>query len=152
MMKRILNELGLGLALLAATAAASAPAHAAGLFDPTAMIFARADANHDGKLDAAEMEAMRRARFARLDLNHDGAISESELAHAQRRLENAHELAQALVENGFDRLDTDGDGLVSQAEFLAKGPGPMLALLDTDGDGAISRAEMERVVDALAER
>ncbi len=41
----------------------------------------------------------------------------------------------------MQRMDTDGDGLVSQTEW--KGPSEEFQKIDTDGDGQLSRAELE---------
>jgi Ca2+-binding EF-hand superfamily protein len=48
--------------------------------DTLAIWFARADANHDGFLTAAEMESDAERFFARLDSDHDGEIDPDELA------------------------------------------------------------------------
>ncbi|GAB3727436.1 hypothetical protein GCM10028862_04050 [Luteimonas pelagia] len=46
---------------------------------------------------------------------------------------------------GMEKMDTDGDGRLSQAEFAAKheGQAGKFAGIDTDGDGFISAAEMD---------
>lgn len=46
---------------------------------------------------------------------------------------------------GVDRLDADGDGRISQAEFAARHPehAARFAEIDADGDGFIDRAEHE---------
>lgn len=41
-------------------------------------MFARLDANADGSLDKAEIDAMLAQRFARMDANHDGAVTAEE--------------------------------------------------------------------------
>jgi hypothetical protein len=58
------------------------PAAAKAKSDP-AKRFARLDANGDGFLEAAEIDAMSGRRFAALDSNADGAISDDE-RHAHR--------------------------------------------------------------------
>jgi Ca2+-binding EF-hand superfamily protein len=75
--------------------------------------FNEADANHDGKLSPAEIQAWREAQrakrreaaFKRLDTNGDGGLSQSEL--------------DARVLAHFDRLDTNHDGVVSKEEMQA---------------------------------
>jgi Ca2+-binding EF-hand superfamily protein len=47
-------------------------------------IFAAMDRDHDGKVSAAEGEALRAATFERLDTNHDGTLSPEELTAAQQ--------------------------------------------------------------------
>jgi uncharacterized low-complexity protein len=46
---------------------------------------------------------------------------------------------------GMDKMDTDGDGRLSQAEYAAKHDGNTdgFAGIDTDGDGFVSAAEMD---------
>jgi len=41
-------------------------------------MFDRLDANHDGFIDAAEINAMLARRFARMDANHDGVLTADE--------------------------------------------------------------------------
>lgn len=53
------------------------PAAAKARHDP-AQQFARMDANKDGQLDAAEIEALVKRRFAALDKNADGALTDEE--------------------------------------------------------------------------
>jgi Ca2+-binding EF-hand superfamily protein len=47
-------------------------------------IFAAMDRDRDGKVSAAEGEALRAATFDRLDTNHDGTLSPEELTAAQQ--------------------------------------------------------------------
>ena len=53
-----------------------------------------------------------------------------------------------------DRLDQDGDGLVSRDEFLTDDHVPAMRMLgraDADGDGAVTREELEAAIDDIAE-
>jgi Ca2+-binding EF-hand superfamily protein len=87
-----------------------------------------------------------RARMLeRYDTNQDGAIDRDEF--------------MAGRDDWFTKLDGDGDGVISQAEFDeaiarlreehgSKRHGPDFSKLDTDGDGSATRAEF----DAAAER
>jgi Ca2+-binding EF-hand superfamily protein len=46
------------------------------------------DANHDGKVSAAEFRASKQAAFDKVDLNHDGVVTPDEdrkAAQAQRK-------------------------------------------------------------------
>lgn len=55
---------------------------------------------------------------------------------------------------GFERLDTDGDGLVSQMEFAERETrrGPRIFdHADADGDGAVSLDEMQAAIDERAD-
>lgn len=86
----------------------------------------RADANRDGKLSEAEMQAARAQRasmrggqggldgapkgdgsrmFTMMDANHDGFLDKGEIGR--------------MLERRFQRLDVDGDGVLSASEQAA---------------------------------
>ncbi|MBX3704086.1 MAG: EF-hand domain-containing protein [Steroidobacteraceae bacterium] len=97
---------------------------------------AKLDANGDGSVDLAEMQAARPGftaeQFRKADANGDGLLSREELraAHAKAR---------------FDGLDKDGNGSISLAEFQAAHPkmtAEKFATIDADGDGQLTREEM----------
>ena len=106
-----------------------------------AKMFARVDANHDGFITDAEMQAA-------------GAAREAKVAeHAKERADKFDPAAM------FARLDTNKDGKITQAEAdatrnaraQAKGKAPakghaaagMFARLDTNKDSVITRAEFD---------
>jgi hypothetical protein len=104
-------------------------------------MFDTIDADKDGKVTFAEMEAHRTAEFAAADTNKDGALSADELsARALARFqEKLAERTQAMLDN----MDNDGSGGLSEDE-LGEGPGMRhFARIDTDNDGAITEAEAE---------
>jgi Ca2+-binding EF-hand superfamily protein len=96
------------------------------------------DADKDGKISIAELEAHRKAEFAAADANGDGALSADELqAQMQARMLAAR--SARMIEN----MDDDGNGTLSEAEM---GEGPIaanFARIDTDNDGMISKEEAE---------
>ena len=115
-------------------------------------MFEEVDANADGKITAAEMEAAAAARFGVADTDGDGFLSPEEVAaQAQKRMEERDakrgERMQERQTRMFERLDENEDGKLSLEEMAARGEGRgfdrMLERLDTDGDGAISKAEAE---------
>jgi hypothetical protein len=79
--------------------------------------FAKADTNHDGRLDETEARAVNEQRLAEdkstasplVDWNHDGYIDFDEFAAAPRSL--------------FDQMDRNGDGTLTREE-LNPNPGP----------------------------
>jgi Ca2+-binding EF-hand superfamily protein len=126
-------------------------------------IFHRLDANGDAIVDHQELEVARREMFAHADADGDGYVTEAE----------AHDLRDSLREQGgagqnsllrpryaarrpaeqanlLARFDTDGDGRVAQAEFVAA-EHPFLARFDSNGDGRLTRAEVEEGEVALRE-
>jgi Ca2+-binding EF-hand superfamily protein len=95
------------------------------------------DKNGDGYLEAAEAPGRSshnqrhpQALLARFDANEDGLLSEDEFPGP---------------EDHFNRLDTDADGFLSQAELTAGRPGPpggnAFEQDDADQDGRVSAAE-----------
>jgi hypothetical protein len=65
----------------ASTAAAAKPEHTITLAMVTAAadrMWAHADANHDGRIDAADRDARMLEWFGKIDTNHDGMISKDE--------------------------------------------------------------------------
>jgi Ca2+-binding EF-hand superfamily protein len=105
-------------------------------------MFARLDANHDGFIAQAEIDALQAQRaqkaeqrakrfdpskiFDRLDLNHDGRITVAEVqAERSQRLQAkgaGHAPAHAAGFSGlFARADTNKDGAVTRAEFETMG-------------------------------
>lgn len=104
--------------------------------------FSEFDADGDGLVTEAEIEAYADNRFADLDSNGDGSVSQDEFV--ARAVVRATERASAM----FERLDVDGDGSLSRDAIEARrgrGPGAerIIARLDTDGDGAVSEEEYE---------
>lgn len=113
--------------------------------------FAAADTNHDGELDAAELAAMRKARIehpshggkrglARIDKDGNGTISRDEAP--PRLLEH------------FDEVDTNHDGALDQQEVAAfhkggAGPGRPGGRMDANGDGKVSQAEFNDAMDRM---
>jgi hypothetical protein len=94
------------------------------------------DANHDGSVDLAELQAreptVTSAEFATLDTNHDGVLSRQELRAAMPKLRFMH-------------LDTNKDGVVSadeaRAEALANADA-RFRRLDRNGDGKLTPDEL----------
>jgi Ca2+-binding EF-hand superfamily protein len=130
--------------------------HGRGLFDIL-------DANQDGRLSVRELRNAR-ARLAEYDregrggvrrqdltlqyqvaVNHGGPNSTAlyQLGGALTRLNgNAGPAAPARGPLWFRKMDKNGDGDVSEREFL--GPREAFRRIDTDGDGLISVEEAER--------
>lgn len=106
--------------------------------------FSDIDANGDGEVTAAEIDAYRDGRFAEIDTNGDGQVDRAEfLAHASGR---AEERAGRM----FDRLDSDGDGALPR-DLIAMRGGPgaeqILRRMDADASGGISEAEFQSAME-----
>lgn len=129
--------------------------------------FAAADADGDGKLTLDEMKAAAAARmaerskeggmpgrhadrmekfFATADKDGDGALTQDEMQAAHENMKTRmgnHEGKRGdRGDHGgrFGRIDADGDGQVTKAEF-AVGSEKMFERLDANGDGKIEPGE-----------
>jgi Ca2+-binding EF-hand superfamily protein len=115
----------------------------------------RPDADQNGTLEFAEFRqaqgidaaALEADIYLRLDLNGDGSLDANELFF---------ESTAIPAEVRFPRWDDDGNGSLSELEFLAlAGPSREIArrdfhLSDHDGDGALTVAEFATVITVFA--
>ena len=101
--------------------------------------FKALDANSDGKLTKAEVEAARGKPMLLLlaDANKDGAVTKDELAKAFAGR------GAAVGDRVFAALDADKDGKISAAEWQASGE-RRFARLDRNKDGAVTLDEIGR--------
>lgn len=96
--------------------------------------FDRIDVNGDGVISNAEYGNVQAARWSQIDRNGDGYLGEDDFPRAAASRARA-QLAEIA------HLDTDGDGRISQSEFI-NGPAPVFVNADQDGDGALSQPEV----------
>ncbi|MEM7683882.1 MAG: signal transduction protein [Pseudomonadota bacterium] len=122
---------------------------ASALAQPAA-VFARADANNDGAVSRAEATDARRAMFARLDRNADNMISDEELRSARNRIAAMARMADSIMLLRSQRLDVDGDGSLTEAEFMASNP--MFDRIDRDGDGVATAEEISVIRDQFTQQ
>jgi hypothetical protein len=109
------------------------------------------DADKDGKISKEELSAFQAARVAAVDADKDGKLSADELAamHLQAMTEAAKTMAERMIE----RLDTDGDGLLSAAEMASRPmPAAMFDRVDANGDGFIDQSEIDAAKARMVER
>ena len=122
----------LALAAILAISATSYPALAQ---DGARMIeqMREADANNDGAVSRAELQAYRARQFDRLDRNDDGVLSDSDLP----RIPQIRDKIKARTA----AYDTNRDGRITRAEFTG---GPTIAFdrADTNNDGFVTTAEL----------
>ena len=122
-------------------------------------LFARADANHDGKLTPAELrtlaqkqappaagperEGFRDPLLTAVDTDHDGALSAAEIAGSSKSLLT---------------LDVNHDGQLTADEMRPRPPAPadqaahLIAESDTNADGKLSRSEAPDFLKSQFER
>lgn len=94
--------------------------------------FEKLDANGDGIVTATEMDARQAELLRDADANGDGGLTEEEF--------RAHRKAKRKEWREKNNPDTNGDGLVDRVEFLAAAE-KRFDRLDKDGDGVISEDE-----------
>lgn len=97
----------------------------------------RADADKDGAITQAEIEALRGQRFARFDRDKDGVVTQAEVEQAVQ--ERVDRMTKRIVR----RFDQDRDGKITEAEFnrFAK---ERFTWLDLNDDGKVTKDEMPR--------
>jgi Ca2+-binding EF-hand superfamily protein len=93
-------------------------------------ILAKFDADADGQLSAEEFPGPAE-HFTDLDTDGNGYLSDQELQAGR---------PAPPPGSGIEQDDADQDGKVSQAEF--SGPTELFSRLDTDGDGYISQDDV----------
>lgn len=119
--------------------------------------FEAMDADKDGKVTQAEIQAFHAAKIAALDTDGDGNISAEELTAGReaRKAERSDDRSARMIE----KLDANDDGVVSIAEMEARGGergddrmARMFEKVDTDKDGAISMEEAEAAKSMMKKR
>jgi Ca2+-binding EF-hand superfamily protein len=115
--------------------------------------FEQLDADADGFITKAEMQAAHAARFAENDTDGDGFLNSEELQASKGKMRKGGqkgEQAKEGKEPNADRqarmmryMDENGDGKVALSEIPTDRTDKMFDRLDADEDGKISKAELE---------
>jgi Ca2+-binding EF-hand superfamily protein len=112
----------------------------------------RFDADNDGKVTRAEMEAWVAQRFARMDLDGDGKITDADLPPIMRGLNvlssdtpmegrGRHRRMMRMIRM-LRRANTNNDGEVTKAEVLAAAA-KRFERFDRNKDGVIDKSDFE---------
>jgi hypothetical protein len=106
------------------------------MVEPAAMLIATFDANGDGRVTRAEMDAGLARTFASADTDHKGSIGYIQYGQwALTWLGDANALPSAF------EVDGDHDDRITLAELQATFDG-IFARLDSDHDGVLTHAEL----------
>jgi Ca2+-binding EF-hand superfamily protein len=100
------------------------------------------DGNGDGMISAAEHATGARQMFAKMDADHDGRVTASEMdaMHAQMKPADTAGPTMSSAEK-IKTIDTNGDGVLTASEHEA-GARAMFAKMDANGDGSLSAEEI----------
>ena len=128
--------------LLAAAVAVPTIAAAKGGRHHERASFETLDADGNGELTQAELQARGQERFAAADANGDGFLTQEEL---QARV---GERASKRIERMIERRDANADGQLSLEEMSPDEDriAERFARADKDGNGTISEAEFEEAM------
>lgn len=119
------------LPLSVAAAAGSSPAAHAG------RLLQRLDADGDGRVSLDEYLAAATRRFDALDADHRGSVDAAAIASSPAALARIDRHADRLVR----RLDTAGNGYVTEAEFVIAAQ-DRFTRLDRNADGRLTADEL----------
>ncbi|MDG1418554.1 MAG: EF-hand domain-containing protein [Maricaulis sp.] len=135
------------------------------------MMLRAGDADGDNSVTRAEIDELQGEMFVYMDRNGDGFIDNADRSPIHQRMQAMREERRAMADEAGEemrerrrgrrqggrggrgrggdnrRADTDQDGRVSEAEFMAA-IDPLFSRLDSNSDGVISPDEL----DAAAER
>lgn len=95
------------------------------------------DTNHDGVVTQAEYLAAATAMYSQFDAQGNGKVTAREIAASPQ----AQERVARATERRVKHLDTNADGAVSQAEYLAAAQ-KRFSRLDKNGDGFVDSDEL----------
>jgi Ca2+-binding EF-hand superfamily protein len=122
------------------------PAALAGEGMSVADKFAAMDTNHDGKVSPDEYAVGARIMFDKLDANKDGQVTAAEMEAGRPGKAKGMSTADKIK-----MVDTNGDGAVSADEHAA-GAKAMFDKMDSDQDGYLTKSEMEAGHKKMVER
>ena len=105
--------------------------------------FKSMDTDHDDRLSPAEHAAGAKRMFDVMDANKDGKVTSAEMDAAQQKIsgKKRHGEKKMSSREKIKVVDTDGDGTLTAAEHEA-GSRKMFDKMDGDKDGFLTREEL----------
>lgn len=130
--------------VLSAVTVTGTTALAKGFRDRGPINFQELDADGDGQVTKAELEAHRTQMFTSADANGDGKLSVEEMqAEVQKK-------ANDRVTEMFARHDSNNDGFLTTDEMpKPRRAGMMFDRIDADGNGSLSEQEFANARDKM---
>ena len=131
-----LAVLAAGYALVTPSAAMAAPEV------PADAEFDGMDADHDGRISAAEHADAAARRFQTMDANADGRVTAAEMTAAHKKATGKKaRRGEPGAADQIKAVDVNGDGVLSAAEH-STGAAQAFRDMDVIRDGQVSRAEV----------
>jgi Ca2+-binding EF-hand superfamily protein len=105
-------------------------------FHPTINLLTKYDANQDGTITRAEMEAGLKQEFDAADTNHDGHLDADEAGVVNAQRWDADKSTASTI------VDWNQDGFIDFNEFAGTARS-LFADIDRDGDGQLTPKELQ---------
>lgn len=100
------------------------------------------DTNKDGVVSASEHTAGARSMFGKMDADGDGRVTAAEMDAAHKGMGSHSATAGMSSADKIKAIDADGDGVITASEH-DKGSSGMFQRMDANGDGNLSFEEMQ---------
>jgi len=115
-------------------------------------MFARMDANSDGKIDQADRAARQQAKFQRMDSDSNGSLSLAEFTARPQRAERPDRAERAQRPAGERQAGERRQGRRGPGGRHGGGMMGMSRMADTNNDGTITQAEFTAGALAMFDR
>ncbi|MCK5424131.1 MAG: EF-hand domain-containing protein [Emcibacter sp.] len=112
------------------------------------MMYLLMDTDEDGSVTAKEFNDFRAENFSKADKNGDGNLNAEEFSELRKIKKELHKKAMKMAkkkkaQKHFGKLDADGDGKISKAEFDAKGERSFIRM-DHNDDGVLNKKDRRK--------